>query len=103
MVTDRQIEELVARCVATLVYYQNLPQNRHALILLKAELRATASGVAELGLGAPQVAQRLLRPVEAELVSRYGPEHGGLLAAEFVRAFGGTAGPVPILAPLPIR
>ena len=100
MATERQVEEAVARCVATMVLYHNEGRTRSSTLAMKAEVRATAAHVSGLGVTGAQSGERVFLPVEAELIARYGPEAGRRLHREFVRAYDGrTTGPDPILSP----
>lgn len=92
MATEREIQETVARCVAGLVFYVNSGKTPKTKAMMVAEARAVAALVAGWGLSD----DRILRPVEAELVARYGPETRAGLHAEFVKAFKGKAGPGPL-------
>jgi hypothetical protein len=96
MIPERQVEKTVARCVAGMVFYHNGGKTTRTQALLAAEVRAVAGLVSGWGV----TGERILRPVRAELVARYGAEAGGRLNAEFVKAFKGSAvtGTVPTIA-----
>ena len=102
MATERQVQEAVARCVATMVLYHNEKRTRHTTIMMTAEVRATAAGVSELDLGHDQADKRVIRPVEGELVARYGPDTGRKLYNDFVKAFNGSPEADPILTPFKV-
>lgn len=89
MATDREVQETIARVVAGLVYYVNCGKTPETKAAMATEARAVAALVA--GWGLPD--DRVVRPVRAELVARYGPEAGAGLHTEFVKAFEGKAGP----------
>jgi hypothetical protein len=100
MATERQIQETIARCVSIAVFYQSGEMTTKARALMAAEFQAVAAGANGSGLSGKIAEDRILRPVEAELVARYGPEAGRSLHAEVVRGFKGSAVPVsfPALA-----
>ena len=96
MHTERQLQEMVARCVATMVYYHNSPKTRHTDTLMNAEVQAHAAWVSGLNLGARRTDEGILRPVEAELIARYGEAAGHKCFNEFAKAFFGLTKPTPI-------
>ena len=85
--TDRQFQEIVARCVSTMVYYHNCERSRRNDAQLIAEVQDIAGTVKELVANAAEVSARIVRPVDAELTTRYGPEAGTRLFQRFVEAF----------------
>src|SRR4051812_42543057 len=88
MSIERQVQETIAQCVGIGVFYHNLgglTTKTRAMML--AEFRTVAAKVKELGLGPKATGERLLGPVEAELIARYGIEVGRKINAEFLRAF----------------
>jgi hypothetical protein len=87
MMTDRQIQEIVARCVSTLVFYHNSERSREADEQMAAEVQVIAGFVKELGLDVADVDKRIIRPVEFELIDRYGHEVTPRLFGEFIGAF----------------
>ena len=87
MATDRQFQEVVARCVSVMVFYHNDEKTPKARATMVAEVQTVVGFFRELGLGVREVDEHIMTPVEAELVARYGREAGGSLNAEFVRAF----------------
>jgi len=95
MATERQVQELIARCVGIAVIYHNCGRTPKAEALMAAEVQALAGAVGGWGLSGEVTEEVFLRPVEGELIARYGPESGGRLNAEVVAAFGGRAVPVP--------
>lgn len=56
---------------------------------MTSEIRAVAERFAEAKPGRSATVERVLKPIAAEFVGRYGPEAGSRLNAEFVGAFGG--------------
>src|SRR6476660_9669452 len=91
MATERQVQELVARCVSIAVFYHNGEKAAKAKEMMAAEIRAVARQVGEMGLGPERLDEQFLRPVEAELSARYGPQAGARLYAAIARAFAGPA------------
>jgi len=91
MATERQIQETIARCVSTVVFFHNSPKTPRMRTMMVAEVQAVARSVEELGMA---MDERILLPVESELLARYGQEVGRRLNAEFARAFKGSAMPV---------
>jgi hypothetical protein len=89
MTTERQVQETIARCVSAMVYYHNRGRYRENEDRMIAEVQLAAGFVEELGLSRVGADRRIIRPVEAELIARYGYEVGPRLAAQFVGAFEG--------------
>ena len=87
MSRQRQVEEVVTRCVSCMVFYRYSLENAHARAAMNAELQSLADQVGELRLGAGGTTNQVTKAVKAELNQRCGPEAGERLAAEFVRAF----------------
>lgn len=102
MVTERQVQEMVAGWVSCLVFYVNSGKTRDVKGAMIAEIQATATLVKSWGLSDKAGADLLLRPVQAELVVRYGSAEGRELFKEFAEAFNGLTGSVPVLAPVRI-
>jgi hypothetical protein len=101
MVTERQVQETVARCVSSLDSYVNRGKTWQARGVLDAEAQGIARLVTRWGLGRQAAGELLLRPLEAELVARHGPSVGLGLSREFTEAFNGLAGSGPVFAPVP--
>lgn len=88
MVTERQTLETVARCVSTMVFYHNGDRTGADREPMSSEVRLIAGFVAEWDLDADETEGLIIRPVEAELIARYGREIGPRLVREFADAFG---------------
>lgn len=73
-----------------MVFHHNVRKTPKGKAQTVAELGAIAGMVKEFELRAGEVNDRILGPVESELVTRYGREVGGDLYADFAKAFGGT-------------
>ena len=99
--TDRQIQETIARCVSTMVYFHNAERTPRSEDLMAAEVQVVAGWVEEMALGPREADELLLRPVEAELVQRYGPELGPRLGRIFREAFDRRDAEAPPPAPAP--
>jgi len=87
MPTERQIEKAIEFCTATMERYQASRRMRYAAIEMIAETQAHASWIMNFHGQSPMTAERILRSVEDELVSRYGRDIGGRLNREFLQAF----------------
>jgi hypothetical protein len=85
MPTVHEIEEQVARSVAAMAYLDH--GNGIASAVAVNEIHDVAASVGAWDLTAPRVRERFLRPVEAELIARYGPREGARLNREFLREF----------------
>lgn len=96
MMPERQVQELVARCVSSLVFYVNSGQTRQAQDARAADARAAARLVTRWGMSDRDTAEALLRPVEAEMVARYGRAEGRRLSGEFAATFTRSAGADPV-------
>jgi hypothetical protein len=99
MAIEREIQETIARCVGIMVFYVNSQKTRPAKALMIAEVQAVAGLVKKWGLSGQAMDDSVFRPVEAELLARYGREEARKLNTEFVEAFGKTTEPAPILFP----
>jgi hypothetical protein len=89
MATQRQLQETVARCVSIMVYYRNEPRSERTRERMVAEVQLVAGWVMELGLVAEETGRHIFRPLEGELIARFGQAAGSRLHAEFVQAFEG--------------
>lgn len=99
MVSERQVQETVARCVSCMVFYVNSGKTRQAKGEMIAEAQAAARLVAQWGLGGRAAEDCFLRPFDAEIVARYGPADGRKLSRDFAEAFNGSSGCEPVLTP----
>jgi septal ring factor EnvC (AmiA/AmiB activator) len=86
---DRQLQEAVARCVSAVVFYHTSERTRESSARMASEIRATAKQASAMGLPAGEADGRIARPVEGELMARYGHEVGPRAVAEFIAAFEG--------------
>ena len=78
----REASERLARCVATMVYYQGTGWSWAGAQLLWEEARDLRSWAARAGVDQA----RLVSPLETELSDRFGPDVGAKLQREFLRA-----------------
>jgi hypothetical protein len=95
MVTERQVQETVARFVACMVFYVNSGRTRDVKGAMITEIQATARLVAEWGLS-DAAHDSILGPVGAELVARYGLVEGRKLSKEFAGAIKVPPGSRPV-------
>jgi len=86
MATERQVRETVERCVATMDRYHDNGPRLPTTMLMVAEVQIHAAWVLALGMRSGEVVDRILRPVEARVLARYGPELGVRLNAAFLDA-----------------
>jgi hypothetical protein len=87
LVTERQAQEIVARCISVLVAYHNGERTPEATAMMVVKVQAVAVWVDELGFSIGETDEHVLRPVEAELLARYGHEAGVRISREFLDAF----------------
>lgn len=99
MVSERQLQETIARCVSCMVFYVNSGKTRQAKREMIAEAQAAASLLAKWGLSGRAAEDSFLKPFEAEMVARYGPADSRKLSKDFVEAFNGLTGSGPVLTP----
>lgn len=99
MARDRHLQEMAARCVDCMVFYQNGQRTPKAKAVMVSEVGAVARSIAGLRLVAEVRVEHLETPVRVGLVDRYGPESGSALFREFLGAFEGATAPEPILSP----
>ena len=93
MATEREIQETLARCVSIMVFYHQGNRSNNSRDLMVAEVQTLAAWVGDLGLDDGVVTDHILRPMETEMLARYGPEVGPRLAAAFRGAFEGPERP----------
>ena len=85
--TERQAQETIASCVSTMVYYHNCERSPEVDERMVAEIQLVAGFIEETGLSRDGADWRIIRPVESELIARYGHEVGRRLAVRFIEAF----------------
>jgi hypothetical protein len=88
MVTERQIQETIARCVSLMVFYHNSEKSAQLSDDLADQARAVAGWASEANFGETEAGERIFRPVASELVARYGEGVGCRLRDEFLAAIG---------------
>lgn len=98
MATERDILEMIARCVSIMVFYHNSGKTAHTKDQMAAEIGAVAQSVNQWRM-ADSLRIRILGAVNAEMVARYGSELGVRLDGEFYKAFVEADDPMP--TPLP--
>jgi hypothetical protein len=89
MTTEREVQETIARCVSALVCYYNGRRTQEETTTMAADIRSVADWVSGLGWAMGETDERILRPVEKELLDRYGHELGVRLTADFLKAYEG--------------
>ena len=82
---EREVSEQLARCVATMVFYQADGWSWSGAQLLWEQTRSLQAWASESGLG-EGLSESILTPLEGELSGRFGPEVGLKLHREFLRA-----------------
>ena len=95
----RLIEETVARCVSIMVYYLGSGRSTQSRGVMTNEVQSIARWATGLGLSSQAIHERIVRPVKAELIARYGSEVGERLYNEFLRVFESVNKPTPVLRP----
>ena len=88
MATRRELVEIAACCVSTMVYYHNSERSKKAEAELAHEAGEIAREVEKIGLTRAEIDRSLVRPLEDELQERYGSEIGRQLVGQFLTAFG---------------
>lgn len=89
MTTDRQFREIISRCVSTMVFYHDSVRSCEVVRWVLQEVRDIAVEVADLGLEGEEAYQLILRPVEDDLIRRYGHEVGPRISGRFIDEFEG--------------
>jgi hypothetical protein len=82
MTDERQLQEAIARCVSIMVSYLNTEQTPDSADRMATEIRSEARKVAGMGDEADRLG---FRPIEIELMARFGPELGPRVVSEFMR------------------
>jgi hypothetical protein len=98
MATEREIQEMIARCVSIMVFYHNSGKTAHSEDQMAAEIGAVAHSVKQWPSGNDPCG-RILDSVNAEMIVRYGSELGVRLDGEFYKAFEDADVPIPIHLP----
>lgn len=75
MATEREIQEMIARCVSIMVFYYNSGRSAHTKDQMAAEVGAVAHFVKKWRL-VDDLRVRILDSVTAEMIARYGSELG---------------------------
>ncbi len=83
--TEREVEEVIARCVSAAIYLEGCEPTARAEAV--SDIHDVARIVGAWGVPWARIRERLLRPVEAELVSRYGPVTGPERNRTFLEEF----------------
>jgi hypothetical protein len=70
MATARQIQETVARCVSSMVFYVNSGKTRQAKGAIVAEIRAAVDIVSQWALTSPTTNDSFLHQIDVEMLRR---------------------------------
>lgn len=89
---QRALSEQLARCIATMVYYQADGWSWSAAQLLWEEARSLRTWASH-SCSEDDLNRFVLAPLKEELTLRYGPTVGSRLQREFARALGDAAQP----------
>jgi len=84
-VNDREAAEQLARCVATMVYYQTDGWSWSGAQLLWEQARSLTAWVTQ-ARPEGELGTLVLTPLQTELTARFGPKLGHRLHQEFLRA-----------------
>jgi hypothetical protein len=87
--TERQIQETINLCVATMVRFHASEKTQPAVAEMAAETQTHAAWILDLGAQSKSMMERILRGVKSDLVSRCGHDGGGDLYEAFLAAFDG--------------
>jgi hypothetical protein len=91
MTQARVLDEIVAGCVAVVVFYHYHEKRRATEDAISQEIQALGELVSGMGLPGDAIERRVIRPLERELIGRYGHEVGPRITSQFIGAFhGGT-------------
>ncbi len=85
--TERQVQEIITHCTSILVAYHNGERTPEATAMMVTKVQAVAIWVDELDFSIGETDEQVLRPVEAQLLARYGHEAGVRISLEFLDAF----------------
>jgi hypothetical protein len=88
--TEQQVQRTVALCMDIMVRYRDGRRTPETRAVMVAEVHAIAVWVSGLGMGAAEMIERVLNPVQAQLLARHGHELGARLGGEFLNAFEGA-------------
>jgi hypothetical protein len=90
MGTHRQVQDVVARYVAIMAFYQNDGKTTRTKAAMVAEVRGISAGVGAAKLDREMVQKEILQLVKSKLIARYGSRGGKQLNREFVKVFEGS-------------
>ena len=89
MVTDRSIQEIIAQCISTMVFFHNSERSQKADKQMIAEIQAISRTVEELGISTSDIDKCITPRIDVELTARYGHELGARLFGMFMEGFEG--------------
>jgi len=99
MATERQVQRTVALCMSIMNRYHDGRRSPQAKAAMVSEVQAVAAWVLDLDLDPGRIDERILRPVRAALVARYGHELGTRFEREFLTAFDSVGTSEPMILP----
>jgi uncharacterized membrane protein len=91
-ITERGIQEIVARSVATMVHYHTSGRNPRTRELMQDDVRRITALLMSPGFHVADVSGRIFEALHAELLARYTPKIAASLQADFVAAFSPVEG-----------
>jgi hypothetical protein len=87
MLSDRQRSQAISRCVSAMIFYHDASRSGEVVRWVVAEIRAIANEVAGWGIDGEETYRSILRPVEDDLILRFGHEVGPRLSHKFIDDF----------------
>jgi hypothetical protein len=90
MTQARVLDQIVAGCVAVLVFYHHHEKTQATEDVISQEIQALGELVSGMGLPEDAIECDVIRPVERELIGRYGHELGPRITSLFIDAFYGA-------------
>jgi hypothetical protein len=90
MTQARVLDEIVAGCLAIVVLYHDHEKTRATEDMISQEIQALGELVAGMGLPGDAIECHVIRPLERELIGRYGHEVGPRITSQCIGAFHGA-------------
>jgi hypothetical protein len=87
MTQARVLDQIVTGCVAVVVFYHYQERTRATEAAMAQEIQALGEVISGMGLPEVVIERRVIRPIERELISRYGHEVGPRISSQFIDAF----------------
>jgi hypothetical protein len=86
-ITERGIQEIVARSVAIMVHYHGVGRNPRTRELMQDDVRRISALLMGSGFNVADIGGQIFEALHAELLARYTPQIADSLQADFVAAF----------------